>query len=91
MINSSSNLVIGIAPDLKIVRETFKHVNKTDKPYLEFIKNNVDRSKILFDIDYSWNVDENNNLDTNFLERINQYFNEEQKELILSKNAINFF
>lgn len=91
LVNKYRNLVVGIGPELKISQEPHRWVNKSDKPYLEILKNELSMDKIMFDIDYSWNIDYNDNIDNKPLGRLSNYFTEEEKCKILSKNPKKFF
>lgn len=92
LVNKNDNLVIGIGPDLKISEERFRWVDQfNEKNYLQALKENLEISKILFDLDYSWNTNNNDEIDYLAIERINNIFNENDQKLILGKNAKNFF
>lgn len=91
LVNKHENLVIGIGPVLKISNETFRWVNKIDKPYLDIIKDELSIDKIMFDIDYSWNIDSDKNIDFHPVDELSEYFNEEEKCKILSRNPKRFF
>ena len=71
LVNNNDNLVIGIGPDLKISNERSRWVNYSSKEYLKILKDYVSHNKILFDIDYSWNViGKEKKLDYNAVERV---------------------
>lgn len=93
LVNKNDNLVIGIGPDIKINNERFRWVeNCNNKEYLEIIRDQLDHNKILFDLDYSWNViDKDKNIDNSAVNRISSFFPKKEKEKILSRNAIKFF
>ncbi len=91
LVNSHDNLVIGIGPDFKINLERTRWVEASDDDYLNIIRDSVDTNKILFDIDYSWNIDSSKKLETNQICRIKKIFTPKEKKKILAKNAINFF
>ena len=91
LVNKNDNLVVGIGPELKISNQKNRWVNKINKPYLEIIKSGLSIDKILFDIDYSWNIDCDDNIDYKPVDRLSEHFNEEEKCKILSKNPKKFF
>ena len=92
LVNKYNNLVVGIGPDLKISYERNRWVNSiNDKEYLQILKNELEISKIMFDIDYSWNIDYNRNIDCRPIDRMSDYFDNDEKYKVLSKNPERFF
>lgn len=92
LINKHDNLVLGIGPDYKINCERERWINKMENiDFLKIIRENVDINKIMFDVDFSWNICENKTLDYNQHDRIKDVFNRDEQEKIYSLNAKRFF
>lgn len=95
LINKNENLVIGISPDLMILfnKHRLYYDYKDNETVLNILRDNVNHDKIMFDIDYSWNVNNGKEkvMDFNQIERIKSVFEEKSCQKILSKNAKNFF
>lgn len=93
-VNKSDKLMIGIGPDLDISRDYFKvDVDKeiyNKIGYLKLLKKKVLASKILFDVDFNWNVD-NNKLDYSQIERMSQIWSESELDSILYDNAFKYY
>lgn len=88
-INESDNFIVGIGPDSLIASEKERLYQNSD--YLKKIFSMVDIHKLVFDIDYPWNVKEGQ-LDFNAINRINHLgLCEYDLEKVLSQNAIEFF
>lgn len=95
LVNDNDNIVVGVGPDLLI--SSRKHTLKDSDKFsldnvLEMLNEKVDVNKMMFDIDYSWNVkNENKELDYEMIDRIKKIFGEERAAKILSSNPIKFF
>lgn len=95
IVNETEKIKVGLGPDLDISKDFFKVDIPKEKyskiEYLKYLKQNLLSSKILFDVDYNWNIDENGYLDYSSIQRISNVWNKEDLENILYKNALNFF
>ena len=95
LVNDSENLMIGIGPDLDISNDYFKvDISKEEYKkidYLMYLKENTLSKKLLFDIDFNWNVSDNNEVDSQQVERISSIWDNEDLDNILYKNALDFF
>lgn len=95
MINKSENIMIGIGPDYDISNDPFKVV--TDKNiynkigYLKLLKKMANPEKLLFDVDYNWNIGNNDDLDIETIYRVKKNWNYVDSENILGKNAQFFY
>lgn len=95
LVNESNKIMVGLGPDLDISKDFFK----VDIPketylkieYLKYLKQNLLSTKILFDIDYNWNVDEKNNIDNNSVQRVSEVWCGRELSNILCENALDFF
>ncbi|MBQ7139923.1 MAG: hypothetical protein IJO32_00290 [Bacilli bacterium] len=95
LVNKSEKIMVALGPDLDISKDFFK----VDIPketylkieYLKYLKQKLVSTKILFDIDYNWNVDENNNIDNNSIQRVSETWSENELDNILYNNALEFF
>jgi len=89
-INKSNNILIGIGPDLLLKNYSPKCLEQRGE-YLKILYDNVDPSKLVFDIDFNWNIDLNGSIDLNSITRLEKYWNDEQLRKILCENSKNFF
>jgi len=95
---STPNIMLGIAPDLLIMEEPNRLAITTDD-YLKDLLSLIPPSKLLFDIDFGWNVKKRNNWenrDWQMHKRIekttkNLKIDNKKLEQIFCNNAINFF
>lgn len=96
--HQTSNVMIGIAPDLLLMSEPDRLAIKTND-YLSELLSRVNPDKLLFDIDFGWNVSERNRWDLpdwqmhqRLVESANKIgINQEQLSAIFYDNAIQFF
>ncbi len=95
LVNRNDNLVIGLGPDLLIYqrKNSFKDGNiLPDVGTLKLLHDNLDINKIMFDVDFSWNVvDETKKMDFDMIDRVTREFGEKDSEKVLSLNPKNFF
>lgn len=95
VVNSSDNIMVGIGPDLDISMDYFKVLTPKERylkeGYLNILRNLIDTNKIIFDVDYNWNVDGSGNIDCNFFDRIESVFSDSECENIFYKNAFTFY
>lgn len=95
LINENDNLVLGIGPDLLLSEYSsgLKDIGQyTKKDLLKILRDIVDPDKILFDVDYSWNViGKERNLDYEMVKRVDSVFPENDKTKVLERNATRFF
>lgn len=96
LVNKYDNLMIGIGPDLDLSIDYFKadidKMNLDQIGYLKLLKRMVDSHKLLFDLDYGWNIDpKTGNYDTLQLKRMNDVWNSNDIVYITSKNALSFY
>lgn len=96
LVNKNDGLMIGVGPDLDISCDYYKvDISKERYAKIEYLKqlrNMVNVEKILFDIDYNWNIIPNEStLDSSQLSRFQKVWNDNEMESILSKNALNFY
>ena len=99
MINKNENLVIGCGPDSlmknnrnRLVNDLINDLNNIN--ILKILKENINIDKILFDVDYSWNVknSQSKEMDYDGVKRIKDTFSDKsQYEKVLSLNAKRFF
>lgn len=93
-VNRNDNLMIGIGPDLDILRDFFKvDIDKktyNNIGYLKLLKEKVLTCKLLFDVDFNWNID-NGQLDYLQIERFSKIWNESELDSILYGNAIKYY
>lgn len=94
LVNRNKNLMIGIGPDLDISRDYFKvDIDKNEykeDTYLTSLKKMVDPHKLLFDIDYNWNLD-GNEYDISQVERFETIWSGSELEDLLCNNALNYY
>lgn len=95
LVNKNDNLMIGIGPDLDLNNDYFKldiPQSKAKKvEYLKELKKKVSADKMIFDIDYNWNVDSNNVIDLEAVNRVLETWNYGDADKILSQNAERIF
>ncbi len=95
IVNNSENIMIGLGPDLDISLDPYKVCVPKNKyfslGYLNILKKLVSADKLLFDLDYNWNVDCCGNIDYNSLDRIRNTWTYSDCEKILSQNAKQFY
>jgi len=92
LVNKNDNLIVGIGPDLMISEEKFRWVDDIDDvQYLKILRDHLATQKIVFDIDYSWNIKAKNDLDLHPMDRVNEVFDHDEKKLVLGLNAKRFF
>lgn len=97
IVNESDNIILAIGPDLDM--NAFPNRLMVDRKileqfgYLEILRRWVRPDKLLFDVDYNWNMDRNTReLDYGCVERVNNtWLNLEDRKRIFSENALNFF
>lgn len=94
-INKSDNIMVGLGPDFDISNDPYKvSIDKEEfnkMGYLNILKEKLDPEKILFDIDYNWNLGLNNKLDNGSVSRIFETWNYSDSEKILYSNAKKFY
>ena len=89
IVNQSNDFIVGIGPDSLIASEKERLYKEGD--YLKTLISMIDTEKLVFDIDYPWNVS-NNHLDFNSINRIKeQGLSDNDLDKILYQNAIKFF
>lgn len=92
LVNKHDNLIVGIGPDYKINEEKNRWVDDIkDIEYLKLLRDNLNIEKIVFDIDYSWNLGSDDELDLHPMARVNEVFNDDERKLVLGLNAKRFF
>ena len=92
------NVRIGIAPDLLLMSEPERLALPTEE-YLEFLLKTVPSDKLIYDIDYGWNVSERNNWSTldwgmhlRIMETANKLdISDENLQFIFYENSAIFF
>lgn len=92
IVNNSELLKVAIGPD-KIAcldkNRLFIECLGNYKKYLEYIKQNLDISKIIYDADYSWNSLDNNVTDFESVNRVLEVFEKtDERKRVLSKNIL---
>jgi len=92
--NKCENITVGISPDLLLKSEPKRLSTKED--YLEYILNNIDENKLMFDTDFSWNIKKRgewNKLDWGLPKRISKIYKLLGKNTakVFHKNAERFF
>lgn len=89
IINESDNFIVGIGPDSLISSEKERLYRNDD--YLKTLFSMVDINKLVFDIDYPWNI-KDNHLDFNSINRIKSLnLSDSDFNKVLCTNAIRFF
>lgn len=96
-INQNDTLRLGCAPDIVLLNEPNRLVNKSESIY-EFVLPRINPQRLLFDIDYGWNVrqrDAWDNNDWSGLDRLNRslerYGLTSMADHVLSSGALSFF
>ena len=91
--NNSEYLTIALGPD-KIAcldeNRLFVDCLKDYRNYLQYIKDNLKISKIIYDTDYNWNLSDKNDIDYDSVKRVKEIFGEEYAIKILGENLTNF-
>lgn len=89
IVNQSNNFVVGIGPDSLIAHE--KERLYSDGIYLDELFSMINIDKLVFDIDYPWNI-KNDSLDFNSVKRIkNLSISESDLDRVLFENSASFF
>ena len=57
---------------------------------MQYIKDNLRISKIIYDADYNWNLSDKNDIDYDSVKRVKEIFGEEDAIKILGENLTNF-
>ncbi len=95
LVNKSENIMIGLGPDLDISHDPYKVCTPKrqflEEGYLKIIKRLVLADKLLFDLDYCWNIDCDSKIDYNSQNRIQDTWVYADCEKILSENAKRFY
>ena len=91
MINNSDLFVMGLSPD-RLITDEPKRLSR-NLPYLETIIEEIEISKICFDLDYSWNLLNRgkSELDFSLPERLSSILSNRELSLVLHGNAKKFF
>lgn len=90
MINSDSRYIVGLGPD-KLLSNNGQNVFNC-RNYLEYCLNCFNDNKVVFDLDYPWNVENTDNYitDWNSVYRVKSLINKEQQEKVFKKNIESF-
>ncbi len=88
-VNKADNIVIGMGPDMML--QDYAVSGLEQRNYLETLYNQVDPSKLVFDLDYNWNLNKNNELEYGSIDRLGEFYKEDELRLILGKNSERFF
>lgn len=91
IINNDTRYVVGIGPDTLLNIDGYNEHNTND--FLRYCFSRFDIDKLIFDIDYPWNIKGTNNYAYDWdtiirMEKLNLSF--EEKEKVLSKNIKKF-
>lgn len=88
IINNDNRFLVGLGPTMLLSTEEYKTQNVEN--YIDYCFDHFDINKVVFDIDYPWNIISKNNfsLDWSSLDLIRNKTKEQDK--VLSKNLINF-
>lgn len=89
-INKTDNILIGMGPDLLLQKYSSSALEQQGD-YLKILYDNVNPDKLAFDIDFNWNLDNDGNLDSNSIKRLENYWTEDQLAKILCKNSKKLF
>ena len=91
--NNSEYLTIALGPD-KIAcldkNRLFVDCLKDYRNYLQYIKDNLLISKIIYDADYNWNFPNKSAIDYNSVKRVKEIFGEKDAIKILGENLMEF-
>lgn len=94
-VNKRDNIMIGLGPDLDISLDHYKVSIPKDiyfkEGYLNILKKITNVDKIIFDVDYNWNTNNNGDLDYDFKKRIESVFSDSECEKVFYKNALTFY
>ncbi len=89
IIRNNPNIMIGIGPDLLISKQPHRlNTQDNSSSYLQMLKEKVPVDQIVFDVDYNWNINpEDNKIDNDSIKRILSVWNKkEEQEKIFSQN-----
>jgi uncharacterized pyridoxamine 5'-phosphate oxidase family protein len=93
IVNKSDYLKIAIGPD-KIAcvdsNRLFFDCSSDYKKYLQYIKRNLDVSKIVYDADYNWNLLNSDDIDYNSTLRVEEVFDGYDTKRVLGQNLLEF-
>ena len=98
LIGQTPNAVVGLSPDLLLTAEPDRLDHSTDE-FLYELFTSVSPEKIVFDVDYGWNVSERNQwdkLDWQVCERVNRVadrvgLSQQDLEKVYYLNAVRFY
>lgn len=92
VVNNDSRYIVGMAPDALISSDK-KRLDVDVDNYIKKFFDSYNENKVVFDIDYPWNVNnwESKDLDWGFLDRIKNICQERNLEKYLKSNAEEFF
>ena len=90
IVNNDYRYIVGLGPDQLLGKNGQNYVD-TDC-FLDYCFSKFDENKIVFDIDYPWNLQdkEDYNLEWNSVDRVKEILGEEQSQKVLKRNMINF-
>lgn len=90
-VNCDDRYIIGLGPD-KIINDASTPMAIKNGNYLEYCLNVFDINKIVFDIDYPWNIVGGNDysLDWYSVDRVKKILSENEQEKVFCKNIKNF-
>lgn len=91
--NNSEYLTIALGPDkIACIDENRLFVDclKDYRNYLQYIKDNLKISKIIYDADYNWNLLNKSAIDYDSVKRIKEIFGKEDSIKILGENIMSF-
>lgn len=90
IVNNDDRYLVGLGPTRLMSSKEYNSKHITN--YIDYCLDCFDLNKMVFDIDYPWNIKSPNNYDFDWtsLDYIKNKLNKNQKEKILSKNLINF-
>lgn len=91
LVNKSNYVKIALGPDkiaCKDENRLYIDCLKSYRNYLSYLKNNLDHSKIIYDADFNWNI-ENDIEDISSVDRVREIF--EDADIILSENIIDYY
>jgi len=88
LIKDNKNILIGLGPDQTITDNRVSVIQDIDDQlwYLHNLKKYISANKLVFDLDYHWNL--SNNICNNDVERIKMVFNEQESQEIFSDNLL---